>query len=142
MNLNSPAPKDKPILQPKPAVEEKTIPGSPSKIQKDGGLYKNLNVPVKTLSMVIIGGLIALVFLAVWGSQSEGFSVRYSSQGGSDVSEQTYKYLEPLSKPEQPTRQGYSFEGWAMDPACQIPVEFGLQVEQAMELYACWSPSK
>ncbi len=104
----------------------------------DGGLYKNLNVPVKTLSMLIIAGVVLMVFLAVSGSQSDGFTVRYNSQGGSDVAEQKYKYLDPLSKPEVPSREGYTFEGWAMDQACTAPVEFGLQVEQEMELYACW----
>ncbi len=117
-----------------PYTNDKTTP----QVHKDGGLYKNLNVPVRTLSILIIGGLILLVFLAISGSQSDGFSVRYNSQGGSDVTEQKYKYLDPLSEPEAPSREGYTFEGWALDQACTAPVEFGQQVEQEMELYACW----
>ncbi len=114
---------------------------NPSKQQppeNDGGLYKHLNVSVKMISTIIIVGLAALVVLVLWGSQSEGISVRYDSQGGSDVEVQHYEFLEPLTKPDDPAREGYTFEGWAYDEGCQAPVEFGRQVEQELEVYACW----
>ncbi|MBF0578557.1 InlB B-repeat-containing protein [Erysipelotrichaceae bacterium RD49] len=114
----------------------KTKPGQLP--QNDGGLYKHLNISVKMISTIIIVGLIALAALVVLGSQSEGIPVRYDSRGGSDVEIQHYEFLEPLTKPEDPTREGYHFEGWAYDEACLAPVEFGGQVEQELEFYACW----
>lgn len=107
----------------------------------DGGLYKNINVTPRVLGWVIVIGMGVLIALVVLGAGSGGLVVRYNSRGGSDVASQTYSYLEALQLPESPKREGYRFEGWALDDSCQVLLSEGMAVEQDMEVYACWAPS-
>lgn len=41
--------------------------------------------------------------------------VRFESNGGSAVPDQTVQYGETIEKPEDPTREGYAFDGWYKD---------------------------
>lgn len=107
--------------------------------QSDGGLYRNLKISPKALNSVIIGGLILLVVLCFLGTSNNGYTVHYNAKGGSDVEEQIYKYQEEWTAPADPTREGYTFNGWYLDESCANPAEDGMPVEGSLELYACWS---
>lgn len=113
-----------------------------SRNSSNGGLYKDVKVPVSWLNIAILGGLAALVLLIVFGSAKSGYTVRYNSRGGSDVSEQTYQYQQPLELPENPVRQGYTFNGWALYENGSEMAEPGMPVENSMELYALWKPDE
>ena len=43
------------------------------------------------------------------------FTVKFDSAGGSSVTEQKVDYGETVTKPENPTREGYTFRGWTLD---------------------------
>lgn len=51
-----------------------------------------------------------LELYAHWTRQT--FQVTFDSQGGSSVESPTVSYGDPVAEPEEPTREGYTFDGW------------------------------
>lgn len=65
--------------------------------------------------------------------------VDFESNGGSAVDSQTVLYGEKISKPADPVREGYSFDGWYSDIDLKNPWDFENDiVESNMTLYAKW----
>ena len=106
------------------------------------GLYKNVKISVKTLDMVIVGGIIVMVLLIVFGIANNGYTVSFDSKGGTDVPSQTdLMYGDHVTEPEPPTREGYVFAGWYHDANCQNPFDFANTIVNASAtLYAAWEP--
>ena len=104
------------------------------------GLYKHVKISVKTLDKVIIGGIILLVVLILYGILNNGYTVTFDSNGGTDVPMLTdVMYGDLLTEPEAPTREGYVFAGWYTDENCVYQWDFAVsQVSQSMTLYAAW----
>ena len=103
------------------------------------GLYKGVKVSVKTLDIVIVLCVLAIVLFVAVDLQSPGFTVSFDPNGGTDVPAQTQMYGEALALPSPPTREGYSFTGWYKDHAC-----FELwnmeedTIQSDLTLYAGW----
>lgn len=106
--------------------------------EHDGGLYKNLSVSVKTLSIAIVTGIALIIILMFMGQKDGGYTVSYDSRGGSDVSSQLYQYQDELVLPKEPTREGYTFTGWYVDENATVPLELPVEVEGSSEYYAGW----
>ena len=103
------------------------------------GLYKNVNISVKTLDKVIVGGIIVIILLVIFGVANNGYTVTFDSKGGTDVASQDCMYADLVAEPEPPTREGYDFSGWYYDENCQYLWNFDeFQVEGSMTLYAGW----
>jgi len=104
------------------------------------GLYKNVKISVKTLDMVIIGGVIVILLLILYGVSNNGYTVTFDSNGGTDVAMITdLMYGDYIPEPEAPTREGYAFRGWYSDENCVYLWDFEtMQVPQSMTLYAAW----
>ena len=67
------------------------------------------------------------------------YTVSFESNGGSAVEPQKVFGGEYASEPEAPTRNGYSFEGWFGDAACETPWDFENNAISAdVVLYAKW----
>lgn len=65
--------------------------------------------------------------------------VRFDSMGGSDVEEQIVRFGEKISKPADPSREGYTFDGWYSDIYLKNPWDFENDtVKDNMTLYAAW----
>lgn len=104
------------------------------------GLYKNVKISVKTLDIVIIGGLLLIVLLILYGVSNNGYTVMFDSNGGTDVTMLTdMMYGDYIPEPEPPTREGYVFQGWYSDENFQYAWDFDtMQVPQSITLYASW----
>ena len=104
------------------------------------GLYSKVNISVKTLDKIIVGGIILVILLVLFGVSNNGYTVTFDSRGGTDVPMQTdVMYGDLLEEPEPPTREGYVFTGWYTDENCQYLWDMGTsQVGQSMTLYAGW----
>ena len=103
------------------------------------GLYKGVKVSVKTLDIVIVLCVLAIVLFVAVDLQSPGFTVSFDPNGGTDVPAQTQMYGEALKLPQPPTREGYSFTGWYKDPACFEPWNTEKDfIQSALTLYAGW----
>lgn len=67
-------------------------------------------------------------------------TVRFESNGGSQVEDQIVHYGEKISRPEDPVRDGYTFEGWYSDIDKTILWDFDNDtVSGNMVLYAKWT---
>lgn len=103
------------------------------------GLYKHVNISVKTLDRIIVGCIAVIVILVALDLKNPGFTITFDSKGGTDVVPQNQMYGELLEIPENPTREGYEFTGWYLDPACDDLWEEDTDiVECDVTLYAGW----
>ena len=104
------------------------------------GLYKNVKISVKTLDTVIIGGIVLMLLLVIFGIANNGYTVTFDSRGGTDVPMQTdLMYGDLVAEPEPPTREGYRFTGWYTDATCDILWNVEERtIETDMTLYAGW----
>ena len=71
--------------------------------------------------------------------KSQAHRVKFNSQGGSSVKDQTPASGSTVSKPADPTREGYTFGGWYTDEACTEAYKFDAAVTADMTLYAKWT---
>ena len=107
------------------------------------GLYKGVNVSVKTLNIIIIACVLLIIVLVAMDLRDPGLQITFDSRGGSDVAPQTQMYGEPLNLPEPPTREGYVFTGWHKDHACFEPWNIEVDTIQSdMTLYAGWEKAE
>ena len=106
------------------------------------GLYKHVKISVATLDKIIIGGIVLMIVLIIYGVANNGYTVTFDSKGGTDVPAQTdVMYGDLVVEPEPPTREGYVFTGWYMDENCNYLWDMEVsQVGQSMTLYAGWEP--
>ncbi len=103
------------------------------------GLYKNVNISVKTLDIIIITCIAVIVLLVAMNLRNPGFTITFDSKGGTDVVPQNQMYGELLNKPQNPTREGYVFDGWYIDPACEELWQIDKDIiECDITLYAGW----
>jgi len=105
------------------------------------GLYRHVKISVKTLDKVIIGGILAIVLILLYGVSNNGYTITFDSNGGTDVPAQELMYGDLVAEPEPPTREGYTFGGWFKDENCFYPwdMEQSIVCEPAT-LYALWIP--
>ena len=65
------------------------------------------------------------------------YTVVFNSDGGSEVASQKVEENKLATKPENPTRTGYTFKGWYLDGA---EYKFDSKVTKDITLKATWSP--
>ena len=74
--------------------------------------------------------------------KSQAHRVKFDSQGGSSVGNQTPASGSTVTKPADPTREGYTFGGWYTDAACTKAYDFAAAVTSDMTLYAKWTKNE
>lgn len=68
-------------------------------------------------------------------------TVRFHSNGGTKVEDQIVLYGEKISRPSDPQRKGYQFDGWYSDIDLSKEWDFESDtVKENMSLYAKWTP--
>lgn len=70
--------------------------------------------------------------------KSQAHRVKFDTQGGSSIDDQTPASGSTVAKPADPTREGYTFAGWFADAACTKAYDFATAVTADMTLYAKW----
>lgn len=65
-------------------------------------------------------------------------TVKYETQGGSAVEDALAAHGVPISKPDDPTREGYTFKGWYTSTTYETEWNFDDNVVDNMTLYAKW----
>nr|WP_249310476.1 InlB B-repeat-containing protein [Bacillus sp. FJAT-49736] len=79
----------------------------------------------------------SLVLHAKW--DKDGYTVRFVSNGGEDVTDEVVKYGEMATEPTNPQREGYNFKGWYKDSDLTTAWDFTAdQVTNETTLYAKW----
>ena len=103
------------------------------------GLYRHVNISVKSLDRIIIVCIVVILLVVALEMRNPGFTITFDSKGGTDVPAQNQMYGELLEVPEPPTREGYEFSGWYTDSACMILWNVEERtIESDMTLYAGW----
>lgn len=74
-------------------------------------------------------------------AEQASHTVRFESNGGSEVASATVLEGERVSKPEEPGRRGYVFCGWYSDAALRNLYNFDAPVYDDLTLYAEWRES-
>ena len=120
--------------------EPRTNPGEQEKqIPKFRGLYRHVNISVKSLDRIIIVCVALILLIVALEMRNPGFTITFDSKGGTDVPAQNQMYGEHLEVPESPTREGYEFTGWYTDHGCTILWNLEERtIESDMTLYAGW----
>ncbi len=67
------------------------------------------------------------------------YTVTFDTQDGSPATSQTVTAGDKAVKPSDPTRSGYTFEGWYTEAACTTEWDFNNAVTGNMTLYALWT---
>lgn len=87
-----------------------------------------------------IGALITLCALFITAcSCTKQFTVTFDSNGGTKVESQTVVKGDKVSRPSNPTKEGYSFEAWMLDGEVY---DFDSEVNKDITLKAKWSKVK
>lgn len=103
------------------------------------GLYSKVNLSVRTLNIIIIVLVVLLIVCMAFGISKGGFRVTFDAQGGTSVEMQKRMYGELIEAPEAPTREGYVFDGWYLDPGATMSWDLEEDtVTESMALYAGW----
>ena len=71
--------------------------------------------------------------------KSQAHRVKFDAKGGSSVDSQTPASGSTVTKPADPTREGYTFGGWYADEACTKAYDFSAAVTADLTLYAKWT---
>lgn len=66
------------------------------------------------------------------------YSVTFNTQGGNSISPQTVTSGSTVTRPSDPTRSGYTFDGWYTDTAYTSAYNFSTPVTGDLTLYAKW----
>ena len=67
------------------------------------------------------------------------YNVTIDKQDGSDAITVKVAYNTPLAKPDDPTREGYTFGGWYTEAACTTAYDFTTPVTGPLTIYAKWT---
>ena len=67
------------------------------------------------------------------------FAVTFDTNGGSIVPVENVLNGQKATKPTNPTKTGYTFDGWYTEETCTIPYDFATSVQNALTLYAKWT---
>ena len=67
------------------------------------------------------------------------YTVTFNTNGGSNVESQKVKYGADADEPDDPTLDGYSFDGWYSDSGFSKAYDFSTEVMANITLYAKWT---
>ncbi len=81
-----------------------------------------------------------ITLYAKWEAIPVFYDVTFNSNGGSDVAKQSIESGKFATEPAEPTKAGFTFEGWYKDAAFTTKWSFATDaVTEAMTLHAKWS---
>lgn len=92
---------------------------------------------LKAWSLVVLSFLLLVV--TGCGKKTETYNVSFDSNGGSSVAAQTVEEGKSATKPTDPTRDGYTFEGWFINLDDTDSYDFSKKVTSNVSLKAKWS---
>lgn len=114
------------------------VPSDPSKPGFTfGGWYADEDL---TIAFAFTTAIIADITLyANWATDS--YSVTFHSNGGTPVSSQAVSYNGTAAEPSNPTKSGYTFDGWYKDAGLTTAFSFVSAITGNTTLYAKWTAS-
>ena len=104
-----------------------TVVGSVAMTKFSGNTYRGtFTMPTEDISLK-------------FATTSANKTVTFNSNGGSAVATQTVAHGSKATKPADPTKDGYTFEGWYLNSACTTAYDFNSAVTANITVYAKWT---
>lgn len=104
-----------------------------------GGLYRYVNMSVKTADIIIAVGVLILLAVSLFLINHSGFTVNFDTNGGSQIDAVKAMYGETVEVSAEPVKEGCTFTGWYIDRECTVKWNFDTDtVTDSMTLYAGW----
>lgn len=120
-------------------MNEQNMTETPKTEQKSGGLYRKVNISLKTANILVAVVVLLLIGALVFAVSHQGFTVSFDTDGGTRVNSVIVMHGDLLSDIPEPTREGFAFAGWYTDAACTSPWDMETPVTGSMKLYAKWA---
>jgi chitinase len=79
----------------------------------------------------------SVVLYAQWSINQ--YTIAFESNGGSVVSQIVDDFDSPVTEPDEPTKEGYTFGGWYSDQELTTEYMFSTMPSEDIELYAKWT---
>lgn len=89
--------------------------------------------------IVYINGKLSITKQSSGGGGVTRYTVKFDTNGGSNIANQTVKRNTVLITPEDPTKKGYLFGGWYTDKSLTAAYDFTEKVTKSFTLYAKWT---
>ncbi len=70
------------------------------------------------------------------------YTVKFETNGGSEIDSVKITKNNTVSEPTEPTKDGYTFDGWYTDKELTKAYDFDTKVTKAITLYAKWTENK
>lgn len=101
------------------------------------------NKKITVFSLVVAVLLIALAVLPAC-HKAQPYTVTFDSNGGTAVASQTVKEGDKIAKPQNPTKQMFTFDRWYSDKTLKTPFNFDRDTMPGhnLTLYAGWIPTE
>ncbi len=107
--------------------------------KQKGGLYSKVNMSIETANKIVIAMCIIFVLCLMFVINNNGFTVKFDTVGGTHLETQKLMYDDLVVIENNPTREGYVFEGWYLDENYTMPWDIkNDKVTGSMTLYAKW----
>jgi len=100
------------------------------------------NVVVKSVDPVftpITGPITYTVICEVQEIPVARHTITFDTNGGSEIEPASYPVGSVITQPADPTKQGYNFVGWYIDPDLTQEFTFGTMPNEDITIYAKWS---
>ena len=120
-------------------IENGTFSGT---VENKGGTIKNgiFNGAVENQASGTISGGTFSGTVTNNGTINGGtFAVTFDTKGGNNVPVENVLNGQKADKPADPTREGYTFDGWYTEKGYTNPYDFATPVTNALTLYAKWT---
>ncbi|MCD8189586.1 MAG: InlB B-repeat-containing protein [Clostridiales bacterium] len=127
-----------------PAGEEK--PDQPRRyglfgVSAGGGMSEDQRKSMArwATAFVVVMAAAFLILVVAGAGTSDGLTVTFDSQGGSEAVSQSVQYGDTAEEPENVVRVGYTLTGWSLTPDGAELWDFSSDiVEENITLYAVW----
>ena len=102
-----------------------------------GGWYENGNFSGEPVTEISTTDTDDKTYYAKWTPIP--YTVTFDSNGGSTVESKTVHYGDTVTKPADPTRDGYTFTGWYSNAELTTSWDFNTPITADTTLYAKWT---
>ena len=81
----------------------------------------------------------AIIYEVSFKIAASSYTVTFESNGGSKIDAQEIEDGAKATKPTDPTKEGYTFDGWYSDKDLKTAFDFATAIEKDTTLYAKWT---
>ncbi len=93
---------------------------------------------VRKIKNVMLTSIMMLVAVVLFACTPQTYTITFDTQGGSTVESMTLEEGVSITLPDDPERDGYTFEGWYVDSDLSKTLSTDYLVDAEITLYAKW----